>query len=71
MIQQSNTPIPRGPSGLEEEHAAMLKEALARPVVREVMKVYGTWMERDQHLNTYRAATADFRTTVTSTSSHT
>ena len=41
-----------------EQHAAMLKEALARPGVREVMEVYGAWQQIDRRLGTYRAATA-------------
>jgi len=70
MTQQSSISIPPVSSDLEKEHAAMLKEALARPGVREVMEVYGAWLEKDQHLDTYRSATTDTRTTVTSTSSH-
>ena len=41
----------------EQEHAAMLKEALSRPGVREVMDVYSAWWERDRGLDAYRAAT--------------
>ena len=44
------------PSKRAEEHAAMLKEALARPGVREVMKVYGDWQQIDGELDAYRAA---------------
>ena len=33
------------PSKRAREHAAMLKEALAHPGVREVMKVYGGWRQ--------------------------
>ena len=39
-----------------EEHAAMLKEALARPGVREVMEVYGGWRRADKALEAYRVA---------------
>ena len=45
------------PSTRSEQHDAMLKEALARPGVREVMEVYGAWRQIDRELNTYRAAT--------------
>ena len=41
----------------EQEHAAMLQEALARPGVREVMKVYGGWWEKDRRLDAYRTVT--------------
>jgi len=39
-----------------DEHAAMLKEALARPGMREVMEVYGGWRRADKALEAYRAA---------------
>ena len=39
-----------------EEHAAMLKEALARPGVREVMEVYGGWRRAEKALEAYRVA---------------
>ncbi len=38
------------------ERDAMLREALARPGVREVMKVYGGWQQADRGLDAYRAA---------------
>lgn len=44
-------------SGREQERAAMLREALSRPGVREVMDVYSAWWERDRGLDAYRAAT--------------
>lgn len=40
----------------EQEHAAMLEEALSRPGVREVMDVYSRWWEKDRGLDAYRAA---------------
>ena len=46
----------KSPSKRAEEHAAMLKEALAHPGVREVMKVYGGWQQADKGLDAYRAA---------------
>ena len=50
----------------EQEHAAMLKEALSRPGIREVMDVYNGWREKDRGLDAYRAATkTPARTTTT------
>ena len=40
-----------------QAHAEMLEAALARPGVREVMRVYGGWQEKDQGLDVYRSAT--------------
>ena len=44
------------PSKRAQEHAAMLKEALARPGVREVMKVYGGWRQVAGRLDVHRAS---------------
>ena len=56
----------REASKREQEHAAMLREALARPGVRDVMKVYDGWREKDRGLDAYRAATkTPSRTTTT------
>ena len=49
----------RTDSGHEQEHANMLKEALARPGVREVMDVYQNWQRADHGLDSYREATKD------------
>ena len=43
----------------EQEHATMLKEALARPGVREVMEVYQNWQQADRWLDSYREATKE------------
>ena len=40
----------------DQQHAAMLKEALARPGVREVMQVYQNYQETDKGLDSYRQA---------------
>ena len=40
-----------------QDHTEMLEAALARPGVREIMKVYGGWQEREQVLDVYRSAT--------------
>ncbi len=47
----------RDVSRRKQEHAAMLQGAFARPGVRDVMKVYGGWREKDRGLDAYRAAT--------------
>ena len=39
-----------------EQHGAMLKEALRRPGVREVMRVYGAWEQADRGLDAHRIA---------------
>lgn len=49
----------------EQEHAAMLEAALARPGVREVMQVYGGRREKDRGLDAYRAATRTHASTTT------
>ena len=51
-----HTAKPQG-SNREQEHAAMLKEALARPGVREVMQVYQSYQKVDKGLDPYRLAT--------------
>lgn len=39
------------------EHDRMLEEALARPGVREFIRVYEGWRTRDRALDPYRAIT--------------
>ena len=39
---------------LTREHAAMLKEAISRPGVREAMEVYRNWKKTDATLDNYR-----------------
>ena len=55
----------RETSKREQEHAAMLREALARPGVRGVMEVYDNWREKDRGLDAYRAATKTPASTTT------
>ena len=55
----------REASKREQKHAAMLQEALARPGVRDFMKVYGGWREKDRGLDAYRAATKTPASTTT------
>ena len=43
----------------EQERSALLEEALARPDVREVMKIYAQWQRQDKGLDSYRAATKE------------
>ena len=45
-----------------QDHTEMLEAALARPGVREIMKVYGGWQEREQVLDVYRSADKEART---------
>ena len=47
-------------------HAAMLEDALKRPGIPEIMRVYGDWRTADRGLDPYRAATKrPWRTTTT------
>lgn len=47
----------RSASERAQNHAELLEAALARPGVREVMKVYGGWQENGRALDAYRSAT--------------
>jgi len=47
----------RSHSKREKDHARMLEAALARPGVREFMKVYGNWQEADRALDIHRSTT--------------
>ena len=60
----------RSISRRQQEHAEMLEAAIARPGIREVMKVYGSWQEKDRALDIYRSATKEARRTVTTNSSN-
>lgn len=42
-----------------EERDALLEEALARPGVREAMRVYDDWQKSQQVLETYRETTRE------------
>ena len=47
-------------------HAALIEEALKRPGIPEIMRVYGDWRTADRGLDPYRAATkTPSRTTTT------
>ena len=49
-----------------QAHAALIEEALKRPGIPEIMRVYGDWRTADRGLEPYRAATkAPSRTTTT------
>lgn len=60
------------PSGKtrEAQHAELLEAALARPGVREVMQVYGSWREADRGLDIYRSATTTPEKITTTNSSN-
>ena len=47
------------PSTRERSRAELLKEALERPGIREVMRVYEDWRQVDRGLDSYRAATRE------------
>lgn len=51
--------MPQSESKRVQEHEAMLREALSRPGVKEVMEVYKGWLEVDQGLTPYRVATKE------------
>ena len=54
----------------EKDHAEMLKAAFARPGIREGMKVYGSWQEKDRGLDSYRSATKTGERITTTNSSN-
>lgn len=54
----------------ERQYAVLLKQALARPGVREVMEVYGHWRESDQGLDAYRTALRNAQQVTNSNSSN-
>jgi hypothetical protein len=60
----------RSNSKREREHADMLREALARPGVREVMEVYQNWQKVDQGLTPYRLATKEPQRVTTTNSAN-
>ena len=60
----------RSDSKREQEYEAMLKAALARPGVYEVMKVYDGWREKDRGLDAYRSATKESHRILTTNSSN-
>ena len=49
----------------EQEHAAMLEEALRQPGIRELMEVYRDWQRADSGLDAYRSATKEAQKVVT------
>ena len=44
-------------SGRARAHDALLEQALKRPGIPEIMRVYGDWRTADRGLDPYRAAT--------------
>ena len=66
---QQSIDAERSESKRERQHEAMLEAALARPGVREMMKVYGDWQDKNRNLDAYRSATrATWRTMTTNSS---
>ena len=54
----------------EQERAAMLKEALSRPGIHEVMQVYQTYKQVDKELNSYRFVTKRRGKVIATTQTH-
>ena len=52
-------------SNRAQKHAAMLKKALTRPEVREVMQVYQNHQKIDKGLDLYRQATKRLEIVIT------
>lgn len=55
----------RPKSQREQQHADMLREALSRPGIREVMQVYENWQKADRAMDPYRLAAKQHETTIT------
>ncbi len=62
--------IQRSSSRREREHTELLKRALARPGVHELMSVYDNWREKDRGMDAYRSATKKPGRTATTNSSN-
>ena len=43
------------PSTRQKAHGALLEDAIARPGIREIMRVYEDWQHADHGLDPYRA----------------
>ena len=52
-----------------EKMEEMLKEALARPGVKEIMDAYNRWREIDNSMDAWREATADHSYIITTNTS--
>lgn len=67
MSKPASAKVPE--SVRRREHSEMIEAALSRPGIRDVMKVYGDWQEKDRALDPYRSAMKPPVRTVTTTSS--
>ena len=47
------------PSTRQQAHAALLEDALQRPGIYEIMRVYEDWRHLDSGLDPYREATRE------------
>ena len=56
---QKSVPKNTESSARAQEHAALLKEALAQPGVREAMNAYNDWAQVEPALAAYREATRE------------
>ena len=54
----------------QREHEELLERALARPGIRDVMRVYDNWREKDRGMNAYKEATKQFHWTGTTDSAN-
>ena len=54
MKDQKNTEQSKTALSRQQQNDALLEEAMERPGIREVMRVYGDWKNCDRALETYR-----------------
>ena len=62
MARRSPDPRPRDRT---QAHAMLLEDALERPGIREVMRVYEDWQQADHGLDSFRAITGEPQQIVT------
>ena len=55
-VTMAGRPSESRTSTREQTRAALLKDALDRPGIREIMRVYEDWRHVDRGLDSYRAA---------------
>ena len=68
--QASKREVKHQASKREQKHAEMLKEALNRPGIREVMKVHQAYQRADKGMHSYRQATKRYGTVTRTTRTH-
>lgn len=60
----------RSSSRREQEHKELLERALTRLGIRDVMRVYDNWREKDRGMDAYKAATKQSHRIATTDSSN-